>query len=84
MLGAVDAAAYPVPNKKHSLEYLREIAHLRPRTAMFGCVARVRSSLAFATHEFFRKKSLVHRRTLATHEFFRRTTTDCDSTIAIV
>ncbi len=34
VLGGVDAAAYPLPNKKHTLEYLREKAHLRPRTAM--------------------------------------------------
>eukprot|EP00873_Tetraselmis_striata_P002684 jgi/Tetstr1/422948/TSEL_013727.t1 len=44
---------YPLQKKKHSLEFLREIAHLRPRSNTIGAVARVRSALAFATHEFF-------------------------------
>jgi asparaginyl-tRNA synthetase len=46
---------YPLQKKRHSLEFLREIAHLRPRTNTFAAVARVRSSLAFAIHDFFRQ-----------------------------
>jgi asparaginyl-tRNA synthetase len=46
---------YPLQKKRHSLEFLREIAHLRPRTNTFAAVARVRSGLAFAIHDFFRQ-----------------------------
>jgi asparaginyl-tRNA synthetase len=53
LLGAADAETYPLQKKKHSLEFLREIAHLRPRTNTFGAVARVRNTLAFAIHEYF-------------------------------
>ena len=53
VLGAADAETYPLQKKKHSLEFLREIAHLRPRTNTFGAVARVRNTLAFAIHEYF-------------------------------
>ena len=48
-----DPDTYPVPAKRHTMEYLREQAHLRPRTNTFGAVARVRNRLAQATHEFF-------------------------------
>ena len=53
LLGAADAETYPLQKKKHSLEFLREIAHLRARTNTFGAVARVRNTLAFAIHEYF-------------------------------
>jgi asparaginyl-tRNA synthetase len=53
LLGHADAETYPLQKKKHSLEFLREIAHLRPRTNTFGAVARVRNTLAFAIHEYF-------------------------------
>lgn len=53
VLGTADAETYPLQKKKHSLEFLREIAHLRPRTNTFGAVARVRNTLAFAIHEYF-------------------------------
>ena len=56
ILGDSDAEKFPLQPKKHSLEYLREIAHLRFRTNTFGAVFRVRHSLAFAVHEFFNKK----------------------------
>ncbi|WP_010258210.1 asparagine--tRNA ligase [Treponema primitia] len=46
-------AAYPLQKKRHSLEFLREIAHLRARTNTFGAVTRVRSRLGFAVHQFF-------------------------------
>jgi asparaginyl-tRNA synthetase len=46
---------YPLQKKRHSLEFLREIAHLRPRTNTFAAVARVRSRLAFGVHQFFQQ-----------------------------
>jgi len=48
--------AYPLQKKRHSLEFLREIAHLRPRTNTFGAVARLRSRLSFAIHRFFQER----------------------------
>ena len=51
-----DIPAYPLQKKRHSLEFLREIAHLRARTNTFGAVARVRNRLAFAVHEFFQSR----------------------------
>ncbi len=48
-----DPDTYPIQPKRHTLEYLREVAHLRPRTNTFGAVARVRHSLALAVHRFF-------------------------------
>lgn len=48
-----DPDTYPVSPKQHSFEYLREVAHLRPRTNTFGAVGRVRNCLAMAVHEFF-------------------------------
>ncbi|MDR2375508.1 MAG: asparagine--tRNA ligase [Treponema sp.] len=47
--------AYPLQKKRHSLEFLREIAHLRPRTNTFAAVSRLRSRLAFAVHQFFQQ-----------------------------
>jgi asparaginyl-tRNA synthetase len=52
--------AYPLQPKAHSLEFLREIAHLRFRTNTFGAVFRVRHALAFAIHDFFNKKGFVY------------------------
>ena len=61
VLGDCDAEKYPLQLKNRpSLEYLREIAHLRFRTNTFGAVFRVRHSLAFAIHEFFNKKGFVY------------------------
>lgn len=54
------AAEYPLQKKRHSLEFLREIAHLRPRTNTFAAVFRVRSLAAQAIHEFFAKRSFVY------------------------
>ncbi|MFA6845106.1 MAG: asparagine--tRNA ligase [Sphaerochaetaceae bacterium] len=51
---------YPLQKKHHSLEYLREIAHLRSRTNTFGAVARVRNTLAFAVHQFFQENGFVY------------------------
>jgi len=55
-----NAPAYPLQKKRHSLEFLREIAHLRARTNTFGAVARVRNRLAFATHEFFQSRFFIY------------------------
>ena len=55
--GEAPAETYPLQKKQHSMEFLREIAHLRPRTNTFGAVARVRNRLAFAIHEFFQKNN---------------------------
>lgn len=52
--------SFPLQKKGHTLEFLREIAHLRPRSALFGAVFRVRSRLAFAIHEFFQKRKFVY------------------------
>jgi len=51
-----DIQAYPLQKKRHSFEFLREIAHLRPRTNTFGAVARVRSRMAFAIHRYFQER----------------------------
>ncbi|GHT79008.1 asparagine--tRNA ligase [Spirochaetia bacterium] len=52
--------AYALQKKRHSLEFLREIAHLRARTNTFGAVARVRSRMAFAVHEFFQSRGFQY------------------------
>ncbi len=54
-----DPETYPVQPKPHSMEYLREIAHLRPRTNTFGAVARVRNTAAQAIHRFFHEQGFV-------------------------
>ncbi|OSN11750.1 asparagine--tRNA ligase [Lonsdalea iberica] len=51
-----DPDTYPMAAKRHSIEYLREVAHLRPRTNLIGAVARVRNTLAQATHRFFHQQ----------------------------
>ncbi|CAE8729884.1 unnamed protein product [Polarella glacialis] len=60
LFGGVDAKEYPLAKKHHSHEYLRSIAHLRPRSNYIGCVARVRAALAQATHEFFRSRGFLY------------------------
>jgi asparaginyl-tRNA synthetase len=60
VLGDSDAEKFPLQPKKHSLEFLREIAHLRFRTNTFGAIFRIRHSLAYAIHEFFNKKGFVY------------------------
>ena len=52
-------ADYPLQKKRHSFEFLREIAHLRPRTNTFGAVARVRNTLARAVHNFFQERGFL-------------------------
>jgi asparaginyl-tRNA synthetase len=60
VLGAADTETYPLQKKRHSFEFLRTIAHLRPRTNTFGAVSRVRNALAFATHLFFQQKGFLY------------------------
>ena len=60
ILGDSDPEKYPLQPKKHSLEFLREIAHLRFRTNTFGAVFRVRNSLAFAIHRFFNERGFLY------------------------
>ena len=61
-IGIVGTAndSYPLQKKGHTPEFLREIAHLRPRSTLFGCVFRVRSTLAFAVHQFFQERGFVY------------------------
>ncbi|RLB71577.1 MAG: asparagine--tRNA ligase, partial [Deltaproteobacteria bacterium] len=59
IIGAADEN-YPLQKKRHSLEYLRSIAHLRPRSNTFGAVFRMRSALAFATHQFFNQRGFLY------------------------
>ena len=60
VLGDSDPEKYPLQPKKHSLEFLRDIAHLRFRTNTFGAVFRIRHSAAFAIHEFFNNRGFVY------------------------
>jgi asparaginyl-tRNA synthetase len=59
IIGAADDS-YPLQKKGHTPEFLREIAHLRPRSNLFGSVFRVRSRLAFAIHKFFQERGFVY------------------------
>ena len=60
ILGESNSEVFPLQPKKHSLEFLREIAHLRFRTKTFASVFRVRNSLSFAIHKFFNEKDFVY------------------------
>src|SRR6188508_101809 len=60
ILGDSDAEKFPMQPKKHSLEFLRENAHLRVRTNAFGAIMRVRSVLSFAVHSYFQQKGFVY------------------------
>jgi asparaginyl-tRNA synthetase len=60
ILGDSDAEKFPIQPKKHSLEFLRENAHLRVRTNAFGAIMRVRSVLSFAVHKYFQEKGFVY------------------------
>jgi asparaginyl-tRNA synthetase len=59
IMGRADET-YPLQKKGHTPEFLREIAHLRPRSNLFGCVLRVRSRLAFAVHQFFQDRGFIY------------------------
>jgi len=60
ILGDSDAEKFPMQPKKHSLEFLRENAHLRVRTNAFGAIMRVRSVLSYAVHKYFQDKGFVY------------------------
>jgi asparaginyl-tRNA synthetase len=58
--GAADPATYPLQKKGHTMEFLREIAHLRPRSNTFGAVYRIRNALSMAIHQFFQDRGFLY------------------------
>jgi len=86
VIGDADPEKYPLQPKKHSLEFLREIAHLRFRTNTFGSIFRIRHSVAFAIHQFFNERGFVYLHTPiitgsdaeGAGEMFKVTTLDFD------
>ena len=60
LYGQANPETYPLQKKGHSMEFLREIAHLRPRTNYFGCVLRLRHAMSFAVHKFFNEKGFFY------------------------
>ncbi|PIQ97313.1 MAG: asparagine--tRNA ligase [Nitrospinae bacterium CG11_big_fil_rev_8_21_14_0_20_56_8] len=70
--GTADREKYPLQKKRHSFEFLREIAHLRPRTNTFGAVMRVRNRLAYSIHRFFQDRGFIYLHTPII------TTSDCE------
>lgn len=60
LYGAADATTYPLQKKGHSMEFLREIAHLRPRTNTFGAVLRIRHAMAYAIHKYYNDKGFFY------------------------
>lgn len=70
--GEADPATYPLQKKRHSFEFLRQIAHLRPRTNTISAVMRLRSALSFAIHDFFKKRGFYYIHTPII------TTSDCE------
>lgn len=72
VLGTADASTYPLQKKGHSMEFLREIAHLRPRTNTFGAVARVRNCICRSIHDFFQNRGFLYIHTPII------TTSDCE------
>ncbi|MCH5211392.1 MAG: asparagine--tRNA ligase [Oscillospiraceae bacterium] len=87
VIDGVSTPDYPLQKKRHSFEYLRTIAHLRPRTNTFAAVFRVRSMIAYAIHEFFQKRGFVYVHTPiitgsdceGAGEMFKVTTLDMDN-----
>ncbi len=85
--GPADPELYPLQPKKHSLEFLREIAHLRPRTSTFSAIFRIRHAMIFAIHKFFNDKGFLNIHTPiitgsdaeGAGEMFRVTTLDADN-----
>lgn len=72
LLGPADATKYPLQKKGHSWEFLREIAHLRPRTNTFGAMARVRNTVCYSIHRFFQERGFLYVHTPII------TTSDCE------
>ena len=60
ILGWADPKTYPLQKKRHSFEFLRTIAHLRPRTNTFGAVARIRNAVSYAVHTFFQERGFIY------------------------
>ncbi len=60
VIGEAPPERYPLQKKRHSFEYLREIAHLRPRTNTIGAVTRVRNAMSYAIHEFFQERDFLY------------------------
>ena len=60
LFGEADGASYPLQKKRHSLEYLREIGHLRPRTNTIAAVMRIRSRASFVIHQFFQNNGFYY------------------------
>ena len=60
VMGWADPDSYPLQKKKHSFEFLRTIAHLRPRTNTFGAIARVRNAMSVAIHRFFQERGFLY------------------------
>ena len=87
LMGAADPETYPLQKKRHTPEFLREIAHLRPRTNTFGAMARVRNAVAFAIHSFFQQQGFQYIQTPiitasdaeGAGSMFRVTTLDLDN-----
>jgi asparaginyl-tRNA synthetase len=86
LLGLADAEKYPIQQKRHTYEFLRTVAHLRPRTNTFGAVARVRNAVSTAIHEFFQARGFLYVNTPiitasdceGAGQLFRVTTVDMD------
>lgn len=86
-INGVSTPDYPLQKKRHSFEYLRTIAHLRPRTNTFAAVFRIRSMIAYAIHQFFQERGFVYVHTPiitgsdceGAGEMFRVTTLDPDN-----
>ncbi len=72
VLGAADPQTFPLQKKGHTFEFLREIAHLRPRTNTFGAIARVRNAASAAIHQFFQQRGFLYVHTPII------TTSDCE------
>ena len=87
LIGGADPESYPLQKKRHTPEFLREIAHLRPRTNTFGAMARVRSAAAYAIHSFFQQRGFQYIQTPiitasdaeGAGSMFRVTTLDLDA-----
>lgn len=87
LMGEADPESYPLQKKRHTPEFLREIAHLRPRTNTFGAMARVRNAAAFAIHSFFQERGFQYIQTPiitasdaeGAGSMFRVTTLDLDN-----
>ena len=60
LIGKCDSETYQLQKKRHTFEFLRTIAHLRPRTNTFGAIARVRNALSIATHQFFQSRGFLY------------------------